>query len=145
MKKDISLFCAAGLLLGMGCAPEVAGIKERSGKPEAEQHEIVPVGGYETMAGTWTSTRSDEVIGEQAVPLIIEVQKDVIEGSAPDHAVRVRCQASHRTCTGRWSDNVGYGRFTWIFGTDFRSFTGSYDGVSEGRDVGRSSWTGTKQ
>lgn len=145
MSRATPILCA-GLALGaLACAPEVAGVKERSGKPEAEQQEIVPVGGYEPMTGSWITTRSDEVIGEQQIQILIEVQKDVLEGSAPDHAVRIKCQATHRTCTGRWSDNVGYGRFTWIFSTDFRSFTGSYDGTSEGRDVGRSSWTGTKQ
>ena len=139
-----SFFCiAAGLALG--CAPELSGIKERSNKPEPEQQDILPVGGYEPMAGSWHTTRGDEVIGEQPLPLLIEVEKNVFKGAAPDHAVRMSCQASHRTCIGRWSDNVGSGRMTWIFSTDFRSFTGSYDGTSEGRDVGRSSWTGTKQ
>ncbi|MDW8283704.1 MAG: hypothetical protein RMK29_18520 [Myxococcales bacterium] len=135
------------LMLGalLGCAPEVAGVRERTGPPRPEEHDIVPVGGYEPLAGQWATTRRDEVIGEQQVPLIIEVDKDVLIGAAPDHAVRVRCQASHRTCVGRWSDNVGSGRMTWVFAPDFRSFQGSYDGTSEGRDVGRSSWTGVKQ
>ena len=45
----------------------------RPGEAEPEQHELTPVGGYETLAGHWVTTRSDEVIGEQSVPLLIEV------------------------------------------------------------------------
>jgi hypothetical protein len=127
-----------------GCAPELAGIQERSAVPRPEQDEIVPVGGYQLLSGTWETTRSDEAIGEQRVALMIEVDKDVLSGSAPDSSVRVRCQASHRTCLGTWSDNVGHGRVTLTFGTDFQSFTGTYDGTSQGMDVGRSTWIGKR-
>ncbi len=132
------------LALLLGCAPELSDLKERTGPPRPEQDEIVPVGGYSLLSGTWETTRSDEAIGEQRVPMLIDVEKDVLTGTAPDSSVRIRCQASHRTCVGTWSDNLGHGRLTWTFATDFQGFSGTYDGTSQGLDIGRSSWTGKK-
>ena len=72
------------------------------------------------------------------------------EGAAPpveqgetEHALRVECQVEHRTCLGNWYDNDGRGIMTWRFGTDFASFTGSYEGERRGAAVGSRTWHGT--
>lgn len=144
MRRRLTWMGWMGWML-VSCAPELSDIKQRSEVPQPEQHEIVPVGGYEPMAGTWDTLRKDGVAGEKRVPLVIEVDRDVLTGSHPEHALRMRCQASHRTCTGTWSDNLGHGTMVWNFDTEFRSFTGSYDGTSNGQDLAKTRWTGSKQ
>lgn len=128
------------------CAPELASVKVREEvPPQKEEHEVVPVGGYQILAGEWSTQRSDEAMGRQEVVLLVSVEGDVVSAESPEQGVRLRCQASHRTCLGTWSDNVGRGRVALTLDLDFRRFTGTYDGTREGRDVGRTSWTGVRR
>jgi hypothetical protein len=130
----------------VACAPELAGVKVREEvPPRREEHEVVPVGGYQILAGEWRTQRVDEAMGTQDVVLLVSVEGDVVSAESPEQGVRLRCQISHRTCLGTWSDNAGRGRVVLTLDLDFRRFTGTYDGTREGRDVGRTGWTGVRR
>lgn len=147
--RSPALLCGLFALLLCGCPAEGFRLSAAPRKPEPEQEDIVPVGGYEVLAGLWDTARS-EGRGERPLRLLVQVEEHRLKGAAPpveqgetEHALRVECQVEHRTCLGNWYDNDGRGIMTWRFGTDFASFTGSYEGERRGAAVGSRTWHGT--
>ena len=120
--------------------------------PRPEEEDIVPVGGYEMLAGLWETSRQEPAGGgalkDRRLRLQVTFSDGELRAAAPpdepynDHNVRVVCAVSHRTCIGTWYDNDGRGTMTWRMGTDFASFKGSFEGQRRGATLPSLPWTG---
>lgn len=135
--------------LCVGCAAFPA--TQTTPPPRPEEEDIVPVGGYEMLAGLWETSRQEPAGGalkDRRLRLQVTFSDGELRAAAPpdepynDHNVRVVCAVSHRTCIGTWYDNDGRGTMTWRMGTDFASFKGSFEGQRRGATLPSLPWTG---